>query len=152
MLELLLIELALGAAVIMVVACVMVMRRRRSSDQPRMPVTERRGAVAELPGAGVSQRGIADVPGFGHDTGERDLGANVPAEPEQAAESQASGMADPEPGPNGSGTEPDEQQTAAGAVTSSERIASYYDEADRPMADYLAARGWTKEPGTHDPR
>ena len=33
----------------------------------------------------------------------------------------------------------------------SERIAGYYDAADRPMADYLAARGWTGEPETHDP-
>jgi hypothetical protein len=152
MLELLLIDLALCAPGIMVAASVMVTRRRRSSDQPWMPVTERCGAVAELADEGMAQRETVDVPGLSHDTVERDLGANVPAEPEpepepepeQAAESPVSGVADPEPGPNGPGTEPDEQQAAADAVTSSERIASYYDEADRPMADYLAARGWAE--------
>lgn len=152
MLKLLLIELALGAPGIMVAASVMVMRRRRSSVQPRMPVTERRRAVAELSDEGMAQRETADVPGPSHGTVERGLGANVPAEPEQAAESQGSRVAGPEPGPSGPGTGPDGQQAAADAVTSSARIASYYEEADRPMADYLAARGWTGEPGTHAPR
>ncbi len=151
MLKLLLIELALGAPGIMVAASVVMMRRHRSSDQPRMPVTQRRGAVAEPADGGMAQRETSDVPGPGHDTVERDLGANMPAEPEQAAESQGSGVAGPETGPHGPGAEPDGQQAAADAATSTERIASYYEQADRPMADYLAARGWTGEPGTHDP-
>jgi hypothetical protein len=125
MLELILIDLALCAVLIMV-ASVMVMRRRRGSDQPRIPVREWRGAVAGLADEGMAQPEMAVVPGFSHDTVQRDPGARVPAEP-------------------------DEQQAAAGAVTSSERIASYYDEADQPMSDYLAARGWTEEPGPHDP-
>jgi len=134
MLELLLIDLAVCAAVIMVAASVMVMRWRWRSDQPRMPVRGRRGAVAELADEGIAQRETAVVPGFSHDIVARDLGAKVSAEPEQAAESQVSGVAD-----------------SVGAVTSRERIGSYYDEADRPMADYLAARGWIEQPGTHDP-
>ena len=71
----------------------------------------------------------------------------VPAGPEQAAESQASGVADPDPGSHGLGTEPGEPPAAAGEVTMSERIGGYYQEADRPVAGYLAARGWTQEQG-----
>jgi hypothetical protein len=29
----------------------------------------------------------------------------------------------------------------------SERIGAYYEQADRPVADYLAARGWAEEQG-----
>ena len=151
MLDLLLIDVALCAALIMAAACVMVRRWRRSSDQPSVPDGERRGAVAELAGEGIAQRKTAVVPGFGDETMERDLGANMPAEPEQAAESQISVVADPGPGPYESAAEPDEQQAAAGAVTKSERVGSYYDQADQPMAAYLAAQGWTDGPGTHDP-
>jgi hypothetical protein len=50
-----------------------------------------------------------------------------------------------EPGPANPGDEPDQQ--AAGPPTSSEKISSYYDDADRKMSDYLAERGWPKEPG-----
>jgi hypothetical protein len=145
--ELLLIELVMCAAVIVVTAAVMVMHWRRGRDQPRLPVEERRGALAELADAWVFEREVADVPGFSHDTKERDLGASVPADLEQAAESLVSGVADPEPGSHGLGTEPDEPQAAAGAVTIGERVGGYYEEADRPVADYLAARGWTEEPG-----
>ena len=34
----------------------------------------------------------------------------------------------------------------------SERVSGYYDQANRPMSDYLAALGWTSEPGTRGPR
>jgi len=37
------------------------------------------------------------------------------------------------------------------AVTTSEQIASYYDQADEPMADYLTALGWTHQP-PHSPQ
>ena len=132
MLELLMIDVALCAALIMVAVVVTVRHWRRSSDQPSMPVGEWRGAVAELAGEVVVQRDIAVVPGFSDDT----------VEPEQAAESQVIGVVNPEP--NG-------QHAAAGAVTSYEQIARYYDEADRRMSDYLAALGWTGHPGMHDP-
>ena len=49
-----------------------------------------------------------------------------------------------EPGPADPGDEPDKQAT--GPPTSSEKISSYYDDADRTMSDYLAERGWPKEP------
>lgn len=140
--ELLLIELALCAPGLIVAASVLLTRRRRSGVQPRMPVVQRRGAVAARTDPGMSRRKAADQSGFSHDAVARDPGTHVPAEPEQAAESQVSGVAGPQP---------EQQQAAVAAATGSGRIASYYDEADRPMADYLAARGWTEEPGTYDP-
>jgi hypothetical protein len=33
-------------------------------------------------------------------------------------------------------------------LTSTEKIDSYYAEADRAMSDYLTERGWPKEPDT----
>ena len=141
MLELLMIDVALCAALIMVAVVVMVRHWRRSSDQPSMPVREWRGAVAELAGQVAAQRDIAVVPGF----------SDATVESEQAEESQVIGVVNLEPGPDGPGSEPDGQHAAAGAVTSNEQIASYYDEADQPMSDYLAAMGWTREAGTHDP-
>ena len=153
--ELLLIDVAMCAAVIVVTAVVLMMLRRRRGDQTLMPVAEPRGAVAELADEGMSGE-VADVRGFSHDTKERDLGTTVPAGPRQAAESPVSGVADPDPvsgvadpdpGSTGLGTEPDEPPAAAGAVTMSERIGAYYEQADRPVADYLAARGWTEEQG-----
>jgi hypothetical protein len=150
---LLLIELALGAPGILVAATAIVMRRRRSTGQPRMPAIERGPAVERVPVAErvpvteradrpVPRRKASDMPGSSHDGGRRDPCAHVPAEPERAAQAQVSGAARPEP---------DRQQSATGAVTRRDRIASYYDEADRPMADYLEAQGWTQEPGVHHP-
>ena len=110
-----------------------------------MPVEEPRGAVAGLADERMPERGVADVPGFQHQAIERGPGASVPMDPEQAAESQVSGAADPSPGSNGLGTEPDEPQAAAGAVTISERMGIYFEQADRPVADYLAVRGWNQE-------
>jgi hypothetical protein len=173
--ELFLIELMMCAAVIVVTAAVMVMHWRRGRNRPRGPVEARRGALAELADAGVFEREAAYVPGFSQDTTERGLGTSVPAhpeqaaespvsgvadpeqaaespvsgvaDPEQAAESQVSGVADPELGSPGLGAEPDGPPAAAGAVTISERVGGYYEEADRLVADYLAASGWTEEPG-----
>jgi hypothetical protein len=69
------------------------------------------------------------------------------AEAEHAERAQASEVAAADPGANGSAAEPDR----AGPVTSNEPIGSYYDGADRAIADYLAERGWPQEPETHDP-
>jgi hypothetical protein len=143
--ELLLIDLAICAAVIVVAAVLRL--RRRGSGRLRMRVEERPGSVAELADEGMSEREVADVPEFGHDLAERDLGAKMPAAPEQAAESKVSGVTATDHGSDGLGAEPDEPQAAAGAVTFSERIVGYYEEADRPVAGYLAARGWTEEQG-----
>jgi hypothetical protein len=149
--ELLLIDVALCAALIMVVASIMVMRRwRRSSRRASMAVSER-GAATELAGGGVARRERALVPGFSDNTAGPDRDLQAPPEPEQAAQSQVSGAVNPQRGPHEPAAEPDGQQAAAGAATSGERIASYYDEADQPMSDYLAALGWTRETGMRDP-
>ena len=149
MLELLLLDVALYAVLIMA-ACVMVRRWRRGSGQPSMPGSQH-GVLAEPAGGGVAQRKTAIVPGFGDGTVERDFGARALAEPKQVAESQVSRVAGPQPDSNGPGSGPDERHAAADGVTGIGQIISYYDEADRPMADYLAAMGWTEGPGTHDP-
>lgn len=145
--ELLLIELAICAAVIVVAAAVMVMPRLRGSDQSRMPVEGRRGTVAELFDERMPGRAVADLPGLSHDAMERDPGASAPAGPQQAAETPAGGVADADLGSHGPATEPREPPAAAGAVTFSERIDGYYEEAERSVADYLAAHGWAEEQG-----
>jgi hypothetical protein len=80
------------------------------------------------------------------------------AEPKQAAPPQVSGVTVAEPGRNGSAPEPDgsapeqgRRQDGAGAAAGGAQIGSYYEGADRAIADYLASRGWPQEPGTHDP-
>jgi hypothetical protein len=92
------------------------------------------------------------VPGFSDNTAEPDRDPHPPPAPEQAAPSQVGGAVKPQRGPHEPAAEPDGQQAAAGAATSGERIASYYDDADQPMSDYLAALGWIREAETHDPR
>ena len=134
------------AAVIVVAVVVLMMRRRRGGDQTLIPVEERRGAATGLADEGSSGE-VADARGLNRDTREPGLGAFAPASLRQAAESQASGAADPELSSKGPGTVPDEPMVAAGAATMGERIGAFYEEADRPVADYLAARGWTGEPG-----
>jgi hypothetical protein len=130
-----------------VAATVMVMHRLRGSDQSRMPVEERRGTVAELFDERMSEREVADLPGFSHDDMERDPGASVPAGPEQAAETPAGSVADADLGSSGIKAEPQEPSAATGATTLSERIGGYYEEAEQSMADYLAGHGWTEEQG-----
>jgi hypothetical protein len=145
--ELLLIELVICAAVIVVAVAVLVLPRLRGSDQSRMPVEGRRGTVAELFDERTPGREVADLPGLSHDAMERDPGASAPAGPEQAAETPAGGVADADLGSPGPDAEPQEPPPAAGAVTFSEQIGSYYEEAERSVADYLAAHGWTEEQG-----
>jgi hypothetical protein len=84
------------------------------------------------------------------------------SEPDAPQAERDAPQAEPEPGeatgaahdPDGPETEPDAQraapngQAAAGDATVSDRIGSYYDEADRTMSDYLAAMGWAEEPET----
>jgi hypothetical protein len=167
-LELLLIDVALCALLVMVAGGIMLGRRRRRRNRALMPAGEWLGTAAEPAGDGTAERETAVVPGFGDDPAESGLEAGAPAEPEQAAQPRASGLTGPpasvngagaEPAgpvvtgpsasPNGAGAKPAGQQAAAGDAAASDPIGSYYDEADRAMSDYLAARGWTDEPGTH---
>jgi hypothetical protein len=131
---LLLTGVALCAALIMVAALI-VIRGWRSNGQPPAP---------------ASARGAAIVPGFS-DTVPPGPGAQVPVPPRQAAHPQARPAAGARPDPHGPGPPPDGQQASTRAVTTSEQIASYYDQADKPMADYLTELGWTDQP-PHRPR
>jgi hypothetical protein len=115
---------ALCAALIMVAALVEIRGWRRGDGPPPAPARAR-GARHEL----------AIVPGFGD------------AEPPgPAAHPRARPAPGPQPDRHGPGPPPNGQRAAAGAVTTSEQIASFYDQADQPMADYLTALGWTHQP------
>ena len=143
MLKVLLIDVALGAALITVAGLIVIRRWRRSSGHPPTPAS-RRGAGAERAGQTMAPRETAIVPGFS-DTVQPDPGARVPTQRGEAAQSRAQPVTDPEPGPHGPGAQPNGQQAGARAVITSEQIASYYDQADKPMADYLTALGWIQQ-------
>jgi hypothetical protein len=142
---LLLIGVALCVALIMVAALVVVRHWRRSKGQSPAPVGARGAAAGPARDAMVPHE-IAIVPGFG-DTVPPGPGAQVPVPPGQAARPQARPAAGPQPDPHGPGAPPPTGQRATtGAVTTSEQIASYYDQADKPLADYLTALGWIHQP------
>ena len=71
-----------------------------------------------------------------------------PARPPPAARPQATQLANPKARPRRPGGQRDGRRAPTRAATPSERIASYYDQADQPIADYLAALGWTQQPPT----
>jgi hypothetical protein len=146
---LLLTGVALCAALIMVAALVVIRGWRRSNVQPPAPASAR-GAAAGPAGNAMAPYEIAIVPGFS-DTVPPGPDAQVPVPPRQAARPRARPAADPQPGPHGPGPAPNGQRAAAGAVTTNEQIASYYDQADKPMADYLMALGWIHQP-PHSPQ
>jgi hypothetical protein len=64
----------------------------------------------------------------------------------RSAPPQATQVGDPTARPHPSGAQRDGQRAPARAATPGERIASYYDHADQPIADYLAELGWTQPP------
>jgi hypothetical protein len=140
---LLLAGVVLCAALVIMAALVLTRRCRRGNGQPRAPACAR-GAAAGPAGEAMAPHDIAIVPGFS-DTVQPDTGAQVPG-PERAVHSQAGPAAGPQPDRHGPGPPPTGQQATARAVTTSEQIASYYDQADKPMADYLTALGWTHQP------
>jgi len=140
---------ALCIALIMVAALVVIRHRRRSKGQPPAPASAR-GAAAEPAGDAMAPREIAIVPGFS-DTVPPGPGAQVPVPPGPPAHPQARSAAGRQPGPHGPGPPPNGQRATARAVTTGEQIASYYDQADKPIADYLTALGWTHQP-PHGPQ
>jgi hypothetical protein len=142
MLKLLLIDVALFVVLIMVAALVVTSRRRRSNGRPPAPADARGAGRA---GQAMAPREIAIVPGFS-DTVPPDRGVDVPVQPERAAHPQARPADGPEPDPHRRGPQSNGQRATARALTTSEEIASYYDRADKAMADYLTARGWTDQP------
>jgi len=107
---------------------------RAKADEPGAePRAKADGPRAEPRAKAVAPRGQRDV---------------------RQAEPQANGATGPAHDPDRPGTGPDPPQAApngkpaAAGPAVSDRIGSYYDEADRAMADYLAAMGWTEEPET----
>ena len=141
MLKLLLIDVALFVVLIMVAALVVTRRRRRGNGRPPEPADARGDGRA---GQAMAPREIAIVPGFS-DTVPPDRGVHVPVQPKQAGHPQARrtarGLTRTILRPQSNG-----QRATARALTTSEEIASYYDRADKAMADYLTARGWTDQP------
>ena len=142
--ELLLIDVALCAALIMMAALIVIRRRRGSNGQPAASA-DGRGTAAGPAGTAMAPREIAIVPGFA-DTVQPDPGAAAPVRPEQASHSQAGPAASPRPDPPSPAPSPNGRQATAGGVTTGEQISGYYDQADKPMADYLAALGWARQP------
>jgi hypothetical protein len=147
---LLLTGVALCTALIMVAALVVIRHWRRSNGQPPAPASAG-GTAAGPAGKPMAPREIAIVPGFS-DTVPPDPGAQVAAQPGQAAHQQARPSAGPQPPDrHGPGPSLNGQRAIARAVTESEQIASYYEQADKPMADYLTALGWAHQP-PHSPQ
>lgn len=147
---LLLIGVALCAALIMMAALVVIRHRRRSKGQSPAPVGARGAAAAPARNA-MAPHEIAIVPGFS-DTVPPGSVAQMPVPPGQAARPQAGPPVGSQPDPNGPGRPPPSGQRAtARALTTSEQIASYYDQADKPLADYLTALGWIHQP-PHSPQ
>lgn len=142
MLKLLLIDVALFVVLIMVAALV-VTRRLALEQRPAPAPADARGAGRA--GQAMAPREIAIVPGFS-DTVQPDRGVHVPVRPEQAGHPQPSPADGPGPDPHSRGPHSNGQQATARTLTTSEEIASYYDRADKAMADYLTARGWTDQP------
>lgn len=150
---LLLTGVALCAALIMVATLVVIRHWRRSKGQSPAPVGAR-GAAAGPARNAVAPHEIAIVPGFS-DTVPPGPGAQVPVPPGQAAQAahpQPRPAVGPQPDPHGPGPAPPTGQRAAvRAPTTSQQIASYYDQADKPLADYLTALGWIHQP-PHSPQ
>jgi hypothetical protein len=154
---LLLTGVAMCVALIMVAALVVVRHWRRSKGQSRAPVGAR-AAAAGPTGNAMAPHEIAIVPGFSN-TVPPGPGAQVPVPsghaahpPGQAAHPPAGPTACPQPDPHGPGPPPPTGQRAiARALTTSEQIASYYDQADKPLADYLTAMGWIHQPHSQQP-
>jgi hypothetical protein len=146
---LLLAGVALCAALIMVAALAVIRGWRRGHGQPLAPASAR-GAAAGPAGKPMAPHQIAIVPGFS-DAVPPGPAAQVPVPPGQAAHPQARPAPRPQPGRHGPGPPPEGQRAIARAAATSEQIASYYDQADKPMADYLTALGWAHQP-PHSPQ
>jgi hypothetical protein len=159
--KLFLINVALYAVLLIAAASIVVRHRRRSRGRPLVPVRRRRGAIAEpagedtaqidIPGEDTAQTDIAAAPRLGSDSGAPGSGADLPAEPKGTGESKALEAPSLGPGSRGPEAEPDGSRGDARAATSDEPIVSYYEQADRPMSDYLETLGWPHKPKTYDP-
>jgi hypothetical protein len=144
--DVLLIDVALWGALILLAALIIIQRWRRSHS--RLPARRPRGEAPEPAGRLMPAPQALRRTGPGIDRTEPDGAALRPARPAPAAPPQATRLADPKARPHRPGAQRDDRQAPTRAATPSERIASYYDQADQPIAEYLAARGWTPQPAT----
>lgn len=156
--EVLLTDVALWSALIVTAALIIIRRWRRSHS--RIPARGPRGDAPEIAGQKMSAPKAASRTGRAEDIRVPDGAAprsarpapRAPSQAMEAAPSQAMEMADPKARPRRPGAQRDDRQapTAAPtkAATPSEQIVSYYDQADQPIADYLAALGWSQHPPT----
>jgi hypothetical protein len=148
--EVLLADVALWGALIILAALIIIQRwRRRHSWIPaRGPGEE----APELAGPKMLAPKAASRTGPGQHTRAPDSAAPEPARPPPAASPaappRATQMADAQVRPHWSGAQRDGRRPPARAATPGERIVSYYDHADEPIADYLAGLGWTPPPRT----
>jgi hypothetical protein len=147
---LLLTGVALCAALIIVAALVVIRHWRRSKGRSPAPVGARGPAAGPARNA-MAPHEIAIVPGFS-DTVPTGPGAQVPVPPGQEAHPPPRPAVGPQPDPHGPGSPPPTGQRATvRAPSTSQQIASYYDQADKPLADYLTALGWIHQP-PHSPQ
>jgi hypothetical protein len=114
--------------------------RRWPAPQPA-PGRAAKGPESGWPAPGHALREVSHEPGPREPLPNIGPGESRPREP---LPNIGPGEPSLDPGPANPGDEPDQQAT--GPPTSSEKISSYYDDADRKMSDYLAERGWPKEP------
>jgi hypothetical protein len=157
----LLIDVALWGVLIIMAALIIIQRWRRSHS--RLPVRRPRWEAPEPAGQKMPAPQPARRTGPGAYRTEPAGATPRPARPPQAAPTQAAPpqavspsavrppaaqLAGPRARPYQPGAQREDRQPPARAATPGERIASYYDQADQPIADYLAARGWTEPPAT----
>jgi hypothetical protein len=145
----LLADVALWSALIILAALIIIGRWRRSHSwmharAPREEAPEQAGQ--QMPAPQPARRA-----GPGEHTKKPDGAAPRPAPPRPAPPPQATQLANPEARPHRPATPRNDRQSPTRAATSSQRIASYYDHADQPIADYLAALGWTRQAAHADP-
>ena len=158
--DVLLIDVALWGALIMLAALIIIGRWRRSHSRP--PVRRPHREAPEPTGQKMPAPQQARRTGPGAYRTEPAGAASRPPRPPSAAPPRATPLADPRARPHRAGAPREDRSAPARAAparaaapartaTPSERIASYYDQADQPIADYLAARGWTQPPATPPP-
>ena len=171
--EVLLADVALWGALIILAALIIIGRRRRSHS--RIPARGVRGEGPELAARKMAPPKTASVTRLGEDTRAPERAAPRSARPAPAAPPGPTLTADPRARPHRPTAQRDGRRPPARAATPpsermaspsepvaspseraaspseraaspSEQVASYYDQADQPIADYLAALGWTQQP------
>ncbi len=150
--ELLLIDVALCAVLIMVTALIVRGHRRRGRDRPPARAVERREPAADPPGRPMAAREKAVVPGLSADGARPDLGARAPAEPAPGQDPRAELEPAPEPRP---GPEP-APEPQAGPEPAPEPRASVKPAPEprpgpEPAAEPQAGAVTDPEPGSNGP-